>query len=456
MSEYWISFPNLGITFNLNPVAFTVGSFEVKWSLIFTVIAVAAGIILYFKAISKQNLGKNQVSLATAVTAFFALVGARLTFVIPEDLWLRDQLYQLSGNYPDEGYFNTFYKFIAFFDKNYAGLNFFGGLIFGLIALAIICKIKKWPISKYLDSTVYALPAAVAINSLGYITAQSSFGRHTQSLLGINGNLIQEQVYGLYQSSVLRGEPAIGPNVLWRPGEPVSPTPIYQMLGCIAVILIVYLISKFMIFVGEKFLWSLGLFSLTAAFIENARVDSPLFWNMRINVLFSVIAVLACTVLIAVLRWQIKEGRLRGVSLYVDARKNNGFENDTFVQKVYRGEAADVDSNQASTIAPGEAADVIPDTASNIAPGEAADVIPDTAVKNAPGEADITVDTAAGEATEAAPGENKTPVETPTQNGTPQEPENKFEPSAGSGQVWTADSVDDDSPDDGTSDTQKL
>ena len=382
MSENWISFPNLGITFNLNPIAFTIGSFQVKWSLIFTVIAVIVGGYLYFKAITKQNFEKRQVWSVTAVTAFFALVGARLLFVIPNNLWLMDQIYQVTGSYPDAGYYNTLYKFIAFFDKNYAGLNLFGGLIFGLIALSVLCKIKKWPLAKYLDSFAFSLPAAVAINALGYITDQTSFGQHSNSLLAINGSYIEDQVYSLYQSSVLRGGASVGPNVKWIVGNPVAPTPIYEILGCIAVILIVTLISKRLLFTGEKFLWSLGLYSLVRAFTESQRVDAALFWNMRINVMFAVIAVVVCVILIVIIRWQVKEGRLRNISQYIDARKNNGFENDVFVQKVYRGEAADV--------APGEAADILDE-----APDKAED------------------------------------ADTPEQTG-------------GKGQVWTADDTDDD------------
>ena len=425
MSQNWISFPNLGVTFNLNPVAFTIGSFQVQWSLIFSVIAAAVGILLFFKAVSKQSLDKKQVITVTAVTAFSALIGARLFFVVPQNLWLMDQYYQISGNYPDSGYYNTFYKVIAFFDKDYAGLNLFGGLIFGLIVLAILCKVKKWSLSKYLDSLIYALPASFAINALGYITDQSSFGQHSNSLLAINGSHIQELVYDLYQSSVVRGGAAVGPNVKWVVGKPVSPTPIYEILGCIAIILIVWLISKFVIFSGEKFLWSMGLYGVLRAVTENSRIDALLFWNMRVNVLFSIITAVVCAVLVFIIRWQVREGRLRSISRYVDPRKNDGFENDTFIQKIYRGEAADVVPNTASDVAPGEAADETPENTASVVP-DAAVVRSDTT----PGEADAVQDKPA----DSAPGE---PDSTP-------EPEQ----TGGKGQVWTADNTDDETPDD--------
>ncbi|HNX13475.1 MAG TPA: prolipoprotein diacylglyceryl transferase [Oscillospiraceae bacterium] len=361
MSEYWYSFPNLGITFNMNPVAFTLGSFDIKWSLIFAVIAVMIGFYLYFKAVSKQKLEKKPTAFITAVTVFFALVGARLVFIIPANLAAMDQMYYESGNYPDSGFYNTFFKMIAFFDGTYGGMNLFGGLIFGLIALAIICKMLKSPLPKYLDSIVYALPASIAVYSLGYITDQTSFGRHTNSLLAVNSAVIEKWVDVMRLNDIARGGAAIGPNVKWIVGNPVAPTPVYEILGCIAVILIVYLISKYMLFIGEKFLWSLGLYSLVRAFTENTRIDAALFWNMRINVMFSVIAVLVCAILITVIRWQVREGKLNHISLYVDPRKNNGFENDTFVQKVYKHE---VDAAPDETVAegPGEADTVSGDT----------------------------------------------------------------------------------------------
>ena len=395
MSENWISFPNLNLTFNLNPVAFTVGTYEVKWSMIFSVIAVAVGIILYIKAISnqKQELGKKQIAAVTAITAFFALVGARLFFVVPQNLWIMDQFYQFNGNYPDEGYYNTFYKFIAFFDKDYTGLNLYGGLIFGLIALAIICKLKKYPLAKYLDSLVYALPASFAINAVGYITEQSSFGQHSDSLLAINGSHIESLVYDLFQSSVVRGAPAVGPNVKWVVGKPVSPTPIYEILGCIAIILLVYLLSKFILFTGEKFLWSFGLYGLLRALTESSRIDALLFWNMRVNVLFSIAATVICVLLVFIIRWQVREGRLRNVSRYVDPHKNDGFENDTFYQKVYKGE---------NTETP---------------------VIADVNHHN-------------GDETPTA--DNVSPDIIPGQSEAPETPDAKFEQSEGTGQVWTS------------------
>jgi len=341
MSENWISFPNLGITFNLNPVAFTIGSVEVKWSSIFLVISILVGFYLWFRAVEKQKLSNRQVTVVTVVTAFFALVGARLVFVIPDNLAIMDQAYYETGNYPDTGYYNTFYKFIAFFDKDYSGLNLYGGLIFGLIALIVLCKIKKWSAGKYLDSFAIALPAAIAINSLGYITDQSSFGRHSNSLLAMNGSQIEKWVDVMRMNDIARGGASIGPKVTWTVGNPVAPTPIYEILGCLAIILFLSLISKRLLFTGEKFLWSLGLYSLIRAFTESARIDAPLFWNMRINVMFAVVAVLVCAVLIVIFHWQIKEGRLRKISKYVDSRKNDGFENDVFVQKVYQNETAD-------------------------------------------------------------------------------------------------------------------
>ena len=67
---------------------------------------------------------------------------------------------------------------------------------------------------------------------------------------------------------------------------------------------------------------------------------------------------------------------MRNISLYVDSQKNDGFENDTFTQKVYKGEAADVDPNTTPAVAPDEA-DSNPDTTPTAAPGEADRIAPE-------------------------------------------------------------------------------
>jgi len=83
-----------------------------------------------------------------------------------------------------------------------------------------------------------------------------------------------------------------------------------------------------------------------------------------------VIAVLVCAILITVIRWQVREGKLHQISLYVDPRKNNGFENDTFVQKVYKHEVSDAVPDEAAAVTPGEA-DVTPGETAALTPGEA-------------------------------------------------------------------------------------
>ena len=111
-----VEFPGLGLAFDVNPVAFTIGSFEFRWY----GILIALGFILAFLYALKicKRYQVNQDHLIDCIIAglILGIIGARLYYVIfyPGDMYWKDPIKIL---YINEG-----------------GLGIYGGIIGGIAA----------------------------------------------------------------------------------------------------------------------------------------------------------------------------------------------------------------------------------------------------------------------------------------------------------------------------------
>ena len=131
-----VEFPGLGLAFDVNPVAFTIGSFEFRWY----GILIALGFILAFLYALKicKRYQVNQDHLIDCIIAglILGIIGARLYYVIfyPGDMYWKDPIKIL---YINEG-----------------GLGIYGGIIGGLLGGIIMAKIHKMKIPAVLDIAV--------------------------------------------------------------------------------------------------------------------------------------------------------------------------------------------------------------------------------------------------------------------------------------------------------------
>ena len=77
-----VQFPGLGIKFNVDPVAFRIGNFEVYWYGILIAAALVVCIVLALKQAKKNNFPDTLVYDTMLVTIPCAIIGARAYYVI--------------------------------------------------------------------------------------------------------------------------------------------------------------------------------------------------------------------------------------------------------------------------------------------------------------------------------------------------------------------------------------
>ena len=155
-----IRFPYTGITVNVDPVAFSIGSFDVYW---YGIIIAAAMILCGFLAVkhcSSNRFSEDVIYDILLVSLPSAIVGARLYYVLCE--W---------------DYYSADLRRI--FDTRSGGLAVYGGIIGAFIGAFILLRIKKIPFSTCVDYCVVYIPLGQAIGRWGNFFNQEAFGTTT-------------------------------------------------------------------------------------------------------------------------------------------------------------------------------------------------------------------------------------------------------------------------------------
>ena len=245
-----VSFPGLGLEFQLNRVAFHVGSWPVYW---YGVI-IAAGFLLAVMYCSRQapRFGIRQDDIIDML--FFAvplsIIGARVYYII-----FYPELYRSADGSWDFG------AMVRIWD---GGLAIYGGVIMAVITLLVFCKVRKIKFLAFAD-----------LGSYGMLIGQ---------MVGRWGNFVNIEAHG-------------GPTDLpWRMGiyqyvdgtrqyMEVHPTFLYESLwNLVGLLLLIWVGKKHRKFDGQIFLGYFAWYGVGRGFIEGLRTDSLYFLNTPIRV----------------------------------------------------------------------------------------------------------------------------------------------------------------------------
>lgn len=245
-----VSFPGLGLEFQLNRVAFHVGSWPVYWY----GIIIAAGFLLGVMYCSRQapRFGIRQDDIIDML--FFAvplsIIGARVYYIV-----FYPELYRRADGSWDFG------AMVRIWD---GGLAIYGGVIMAIITLLVFCKVRKIKFLAFAD-----------LGSYGMLIGQ---------MVGRWGNFVNIEAHG-------------GPTDLpWRMGiyqyvdgtrqyMEVHPTFLYESLwNLVGLLLLIRVGKKHRKFDGQIFLGYLAWYGVGRGFIEGLRTDSLYFLNTPIRV----------------------------------------------------------------------------------------------------------------------------------------------------------------------------
>ncbi len=265
--DYLVRFPGLGIEdLEISRIAFKVFNVPVYWYGL--LIATAILLCLY---LAMRHARYFRLTADDVLDTFIALIPgmiifARLYYVVFE--W---QMYKDN------------WKLI--FDTRAGGLAFYGGVIGGVLAGYLVCRIKKIPFHRMLDFLAVYIPLGQAIGRWGNFFNQEAFGINTDLPWGMMSNETIRYL-GLLN-------PELFPNI--DPYSPVHPTFLYEFIGNIVLFVILYQIRRRFRQPFTVILSYLLGYGIIRFFVEGIRTD-PLYIpgsSLRVSQVLSAAMVVA-------------------------------------------------------------------------------------------------------------------------------------------------------------------
>lgn len=163
-----ISFPGLGITLNINPVAFSIGSKPVYWYALIILIGFLLGLLFVYKTCEKRGVKRDNIWDIALFGLVAGIIGARIYYV----LFALDE-------------FPTFWDTLRIWN---GGIAIYGGIMGSAISSFIYCRIKKLNTRNVFDVCAPGLLIGQAVGRFGNFVNAEVFGGETDSLFGMSIN----------------------------------------------------------------------------------------------------------------------------------------------------------------------------------------------------------------------------------------------------------------------------
>lgn len=239
----------------MNPVAFNIGNFEIRWYGILIVLGIFVGMFIAYYNSKKLNLDFEKIIDGFLVAFPCAIVGARAYYVFFE--------------------FDNFKNNIwSIFNLRTGGLAIHGGLIGALIGTIIYCKLKKIEMMKYLDVVAPSLILAQAIGRWGNFMNGEA-----------HGDVVSYEFISKFPEFIQKG--------MYLVGHYYNPTFLYESMWNLLIFLTLMIIlhkkksnENGVVIASYAVLYSIG-----RLFIESLRTDSLMIGNIRIAQFMSILGV---------------------------------------------------------------------------------------------------------------------------------------------------------------------
>lgn len=243
-----VTFPGLNLEFKINKVAFNFFGIDIYNYAICIVLGIIIALFLCKKSKDNYYIKWENVIDIMLFSIVFGILGARLYYVI----------------------FNLEYYLVnplQIFNLRDGGLAIYGGLITGIFVIFKLCK--KYKIST-LDFLDYIVP---------FVAIAQSIGRW--------GNFFNVEAYGYQTTSLLRMR------IFNLSGfQDVHPVFLYESIANLIIFIILRNLQSKRKFEGQIFLLYIMLYSGIRMILENLRIDSLMFFGVRISGVLSIVVFL--------------------------------------------------------------------------------------------------------------------------------------------------------------------
>lgn len=163
-----IDFPDLGLSFNINPVAFSIGAKNIYWYALIILAGFFAGALFVLFTCEKRGVKKDTVWDIALFGLISGIIGARIYYV----------LFAL----------NEFSHWTEYFEIWNGGLAIYGGIIGAAISSYIYCRVKKLNAPLVFDVCAPGLFIGQAIGRFGNFVNCEVYGGETSSIFGMSIN----------------------------------------------------------------------------------------------------------------------------------------------------------------------------------------------------------------------------------------------------------------------------
>jgi phosphatidylglycerol:prolipoprotein diacylglycerol transferase len=178
------------------------------------------------------------------------------------------------------------------FSTRDGGLAFYGDIIGGIIAIALVTRIKKIKVHHLLDFLAVYVPLGQAIGRWGNFFNQEAFGNNTALPWGMYSN--QTAAYLRSVTNITGLNPTL----------PVHPTFFYEFAANLLIFAWLLRVRKRSRFPFETTLWYLLLYGFVRYFVEGIRTDPLMIpgTSIRISMLLSALMVIGATIALILLK----------------------------------------------------------------------------------------------------------------------------------------------------------
>lgn len=300
-----VTFAGTDKTFDVASVFFESSFLTVNWYGVIIAFGFLLAVLFGGRMAFKWKMDLNKMLDVLIYGAFAGIIGARLYYCIFN--WSEYSSDPIRILYIWEG-----------------GLAIYGGIIGGVLAGFIVCKVEKLNFYNLLDLAGMSLLIGQGIGRWGNYANQEAFGGFAEGW-GMRSEKIYSYIarypseFGL-DSGISSAEVA---QYMEEHNLFVHPTFFYESVWCIAGFLLLFLMcKKFRKFSGQIFLGYGIWYGAGRMFIEGMRTDSLYIGNsgLRVSQLLSAVIVIVCTVVMIamIIKYSKNPKPVEGVDYYIE------------------------------------------------------------------------------------------------------------------------------------------
>ena len=269
-----VQFPGLGLSFEINRVALSIGGFNIYWYGVCIAFGICLALVFAFRHSIEFGVDPDSMVDVILIGIVLGIVSARAYYVAMAPFK-----------------YESIWEMIAIRD---GGLAIYGGIIGGFLFGGLACKWRGVPVLPMFDLTAMGFLLGQGCGRWGNFFNQEAFGCNTDSLFGMSGGRIQEWITDQYPSTTYFAN--FGTTL--DASQPVHPCFLYESLWCLlGFVLLAIFAKKIRRYDGQIFLIYICWYGAERAVVESLRTDSLVIGNVRVSQILAITCVVISIIL---------------------------------------------------------------------------------------------------------------------------------------------------------------